>query len=89
VQVILKFSSAFFIDSVMNEQRCFAADSLVTLSNGKQKSITHLQAGDSVLAYDDKTKQIISTDLLTMLDFQPQQFGKLLHRLLSLRYLLF
>jgi hypothetical protein len=73
----------------MNDQRCFAADSLVTLSNGKQKSITHLQVGDSVLAYDDQTKRVLSTHLLTMLDFQPQQFGKLCHMPLSLYHLVF
>jgi hypothetical protein len=62
-------------DSVMQDQRCFSADSLVTLSDGKQKSIAHLQSGDSLLAYNDQTKQIISTNLLTMLDFQPHQFA--------------
>jgi hypothetical protein len=62
---------------VLQEQRCFAADSFVTLTNGNQKSITHLQSGDAVLAYDDQTKQVISTHLLTMLDYQPHQFGKL------------
>jgi hypothetical protein len=66
-------------DSLLQEQRCFAADSFVTLANGNQKSIAHLQSGDAVLAYDDETKQAISTHLLTMLDFQPHQFGKLSH----------
>ncbi|CAF4105991.1 unnamed protein product, partial [Rotaria sordida] len=61
-------------DSVIHQQRCFAADSFVTLSNGKQKSIADLQLGDSLLAYDDKTKKILSTHLLTMLDFQPHRF---------------
>ncbi|CAF4389522.1 unnamed protein product [Rotaria sp. Silwood2] len=61
-------------DSVMQEQRCFSADSLVTLSDGKQKSIVDLQSGDSLLAYNDKTKKVLSTHLLTMLDFQPHQF---------------
>ncbi|CAF3409321.1 unnamed protein product, partial [Rotaria sp. Silwood2] len=64
-------------DSVMQEQRCFSADSLVTLSDGKQKSIVDLQSGDSLLAYNDKTKKVLSTHLLTMLDFQPHQFGKI------------
>ncbi|CAF4734373.1 unnamed protein product, partial [Rotaria sp. Silwood2] len=64
-------------DSVIQEQRCFSADSLVTLSDGKQKSIVDLQSGDSLLAYDDKTKKVLSTHLLTMLDFQPHQFGKI------------
>src|SRR5690349_4219592 len=73
------FSSLFLIDSKIREQRCFAADSLITLSNGNQKSIAHLQSGDSLLAYNDKTKQVISTHLLTMLDFQPHQFGKISH----------
>jgi hypothetical protein len=62
-------------DKVIQEQRCFAADSLVTLPNGKQKSITELQSGESVLGYDDKTKQVVSTQLLTMLDFQPNRFA--------------
>ncbi|CAF1449896.1 unnamed protein product, partial [Rotaria sordida] len=34
-----------------------------------------LQLGDSLLAYDDKTKKILSTHLLTMLDFQPHRFA--------------
>ncbi|CAF4513790.1 unnamed protein product [Rotaria sp. Silwood1] len=63
------------IDSAMQDQRCFAADSLVTLSNGKQKSIADLKSGDKFLAYDDKTKSVLSTHLLTMLDFQPHQFA--------------
>jgi hypothetical protein len=62
---------------MLQEQRCFAADSFVNLTNGNQKSIAHLQSGDAVLAYDDQTKQVISTHLLTMLDYQPDQFGKL------------
>jgi hypothetical protein len=62
-------------DSSLTVQRCFAADSLVTLADGNQKSIAHLQAGDAVLAYNDETKQVISTHLLTMLDFQPHQFA--------------
>ncbi|CAF1488720.1 unnamed protein product, partial [Rotaria sordida] len=62
-------------DSKLQDQRCFAADSFVTLSNGKQKSIANLQLGDSLLAYDDKTKKILSTHLLTMLDFQPHRFA--------------
>ncbi|CAM4852553.1 unnamed protein product [Rotaria socialis] len=62
-------------DSIIEEQRCFAADSLVTLSNGDEKSIANLQSGDSLLAYDDKTKKVLSTNLITMLDFQPQRFA--------------
>ncbi|CAF1237450.1 unnamed protein product [Adineta steineri] len=62
-------------DSIINNQRCFSADSLVTLSNGKQKSIAHLQSGEALLAYNHKTKQITSTHLITMLDFQPHQFA--------------
>ncbi|CAF1573265.1 unnamed protein product, partial [Adineta steineri] len=62
-------------DSVINNQRCFSAGSLVTLSNGKQKLIAHLQSGDALLAYNHKTKQITSTHLITMLDFQPHQFA--------------
>ncbi|CAF4069585.1 unnamed protein product, partial [Rotaria sp. Silwood1] len=46
-------------DSAMQDQRCFAADSLVTLSNGKQKSIADLKSGDKLLAYDDKTKSVL------------------------------
>ncbi|CAM4798140.1 unnamed protein product [Rotaria magnacalcarata] len=62
-------------DTVIEEQRCFAADSLVTLANGNQKSIANLRSGDSLLAYDDKTKKVLSTNLITMLDFQPQRFA--------------
>jgi hypothetical protein len=76
-----------FTDSVVKEQGCFAADSFVTLADGNRKLITHLQPGDSLLTYHDQTKQIISTHLLTMLDFQPSHFGKLSH--LSLIHLVF
>jgi hypothetical protein len=65
----------------MNEQRCFAADSLVTLTDGTQISITELRAGHSILAYNDKTKKIVSTHVLTMLDYQPHQFGRILYYL--------
>jgi hypothetical protein len=60
-------------------QRCFAADSLVTLTNGQQKSISELQSGDNILAYNDKTKKVISTNVITMLDKQPHQFGRISH----------
>jgi len=69
---------------VLQAQNCFAADSFVTLANGNRKSIAHLQSGDAVLAYDDQTKQVISTHLLTMLDYQPNHFGKLSYSSLSL-----
>jgi hypothetical protein len=59
----------------LNAQRCFAADSFVSLINGKQKNIAELQSDDKVLAYDDKTKKVISTHVITMLDNQPNQFG--------------
>jgi hypothetical protein len=49
------------------------------LANGNQKIIGDLQSGDTILAYDDKTKEVISTDVLTMLDNQPNQFGKMSH----------
>ncbi|UJR37595.1 hypothetical protein I4U23_030293 [Adineta vaga] len=62
-------------DSIIHDQRCFAADSLVTLANGQHKSIAHLQSHDILLAYSDKTKQIIPTHLLTMLDFQLHRFA--------------
>jgi hypothetical protein len=67
----------FLTESNLQEQRCFAADSIVTLSDGNQKLIADLQSGDSILAYHDKTKNIVSTHLLTMLDFQPHRFGKI------------
>ncbi|CAF4962167.1 unnamed protein product, partial [Rotaria sp. Silwood1] len=54
---------------------CFAADSLVTLVNGKQKQIIELQTGDTILAYDDKTNNLIPTNVLTMLDYQPKQYA--------------
>jgi len=77
--IFIHIISILSVESVLKDQRCFAADSLVTLSDGNQKTIAHLQPGDSLLAYDDKTKQVISTHLLTMLDFQPHQFGRLSH----------
>ena len=76
--------SFFSTDAVLEQQRCFAADSLVTLADGTHKSVAHFHAGDLLLAYNDHTKQLISTPLLTMLDFQPHHFGKLSHPLLLL-----
>lgn len=64
------------LDERIERQRCFAADSLVTLADGKQKIIADLHSGDQILAFDDQTKQIIPTKVLTMLDNQPDQFGK-------------
>ena len=84
VQIVFMFSSSSLSDSVLKDQRCFAADSLVTLANGQHKTIAHLQPHDALLAYDDNTKRIVSTHLLTMLDFQPHRFGKLSRLSLSL-----
>ena len=68
-----------YVDSVLSQQRCFAIDSLVSLSNGKRIPIADLRSGDTVLAYDDHTKQIVPTNLLTMLDFQPNRYGRFFH----------
>ena len=77
VFVVSSILSTFLsTDSRIQEQRCFAADSLVTLADGTQKSIAHLHPGDSLLAYDDHSKQLTTTSLLTMLDFQPHHFGR-------------
>jgi hypothetical protein len=65
------------LDELVNAQGCFSADSFVTLADGKQKIIAELHSGDRVLAYDDKTKKIIATDVITMLDNQPNQFGSI------------
>lgn len=65
------------LDETLNAQRCFAADSLVNLANGKQKIIAELQSSDEILAFDDKTKKIISTHVITMLDNQPNKFGRI------------
>jgi len=62
-------------NGIFNGQRCFAVDSLVNLGNGKQKTIAELRSGDTVLAYNDKTKKVLSTTVLTMLDNQPNQFA--------------
>ena len=64
------------LDEALQAQRCFATDSLVMLADGRQKIIADLHSGDRILAFDDTTKQIITTDVLTMLDYQPTQFGK-------------
>jgi hypothetical protein len=65
------------LDEITSVQNCFAADSLITLVDGKQKMISELHSGDRVLAFDDKTKEIIATDVITMLDNQPNQYGSL------------
>jgi hypothetical protein len=62
-------------DEAVKEQRCFAADSLVTLANGHRKSVANLRSGDVILAYDDATKAVVSTKVLTMLDNQPNKFA--------------
>jgi hypothetical protein len=64
-----------YLDGLFTGQRCFAADSSATLATGGQISIVDLQSGDVVLAYDDKTRKIISTHVITMLDKEPTQFG--------------
>ena len=46
------------------------------LADGRQKIVADLRSGDRVLAFDETTKQIIATDVLTMLDYQPTRFGK-------------
>ncbi|CAF1252130.1 unnamed protein product [Adineta steineri] len=59
--------------------RCFAADSFVTLSNGKLKQINELQSDDIVFAYNDQTKTIVTTPIITMLDNRPNQFAMFKH----------
>ncbi len=61
----------------------------MTLADGKQIKIGELQSGDQVLAYDDKTKKIISTHVITMLDNQPNQFGRILLFLIFIILFLF
>ena len=65
----------FLSDSNIQDQKCFAADSLVTLANGKHKIIADLQSDDILLAYNDLTKQVVTTPLITMMDYQPHHFG--------------
>ena len=63
------------IDNVVQDQRCFAADSLVTLADGRQKSLAELRSGDLVHAYNDATKKVVSTPVLTMLDRKLDDIG--------------
>ena len=60
----------------MKDQRCFAADSLVTLADGRQKSLADLRSGDVVRAYNDATKKVVSTPVLTMLDKKLDDIGR-------------
>ena len=69
------FSSLSLTDSVLSEQRCFATDALVTLADHQHKLITDLRPGDAVLAFDDAKKRLVRTHVLTMLHFEPHQFG--------------
>ncbi|CAF2921078.1 unnamed protein product [Rotaria sp. Silwood2] len=72
---IINSTSCPIQTNTASTRACFAADSLVTLVNGKQKQIVDLQSGDTILAYDDKTNKIIPTNVLTMLDYQPNQYA--------------
>ena len=65
------------VESVVKDQRCFAADSLVTLADGRQKSLAELRAGDLVHAYNDASKKVVSTPVLTMLDKKLDDIGRL------------
>jgi len=46
--------------------RCFSGDSLVKLSNGKDKRIDSINIGDQILTIDQS--KLVSTDVIMMLD---------------------
>lgn len=52
---------------------CFSGDSVVLLNNGEEKLISHLQAGDKILAVNHFN--IVSTEMLFMLDKQKSKQG--------------
>ena len=75
----MKWVVLFYLDGLFAGQRCFASDSFVTLADGKPKQISELQSGDLVLAYNDQTKQVVSTPVITILHNQPTQFSNSFH----------
>jgi len=66
-------------DEVIQKYQCFAADSLVTLADGKQKTIADLRSGDQLIAFNHNTQQLVTTALITMMDFQPHNFALFKH----------
>lgn len=61
---------------------CFAADSLVTLQDGSQKSIRNVQVGDEVQSADLNTGEIIYDTVIMLLDKskdQSTQFIQIIH----------
>jgi hypothetical protein len=65
----------FPLDDTVRAQRCFAADALVTLANGKQKKLANLKSGEVVLTYDEQTQMIRPSPVLTMLHRQLNEYG--------------
>jgi hypothetical protein len=53
--------------------QCFSSDSLIKLSNGKEKEISSLKSGDEIITIDEKN--LISTEMILMLDKQISKKG--------------
>ncbi|CAF0793348.1 unnamed protein product [Didymodactylos carnosus] len=58
-------------------QKCFSLDSKVLLANGQEKLISQLKQGDAVYAFDDTNQNVITTEIIGMLDNEPEKFGLL------------
>ena len=70
-------SLIILVDEVTQKYQCFSADSLVTLTDGRQKTIADLRSGDRLVVYNHDNQQLIATSLITMMDYQPHTFGTL------------
>ncbi|CAF0865393.1 unnamed protein product [Didymodactylos carnosus] len=57
------------------EQKCFSADGKVLLTNGQEKLINQLKQGDLVYAFDNKSQNIITSEIIGMLDSEPDKYG--------------
>lgn len=52
---------------------CFLASSTVQVSSGKRKKLSDLKVGEKVLSIDSSTQQLIYSEVLMFLDWDPQQ----------------
>jgi len=59
--------------SVANHRTCTPVDSFVQLNSREKKAIDRLNSGDELLTIDDESSELISTEMILMLDQQAFQ----------------
>lgn len=62
---------------------CFSGESTVLTSSGARRQLSQLQIGEKIQALDPSTNQIVFSEVLLFLDYDPHQKREFLHITLS------